>query len=182
MSFPRRKVGWYLWGLHISTHCQILHQKVSPRKIRFFLTSKLKGLPSSKINIMAKACFAHFEFTYLEGYFRPESTLRGRIMRCRDFYDYLLCTYNPLMMIPIGQELGSEKPNRHACNATLRAVQFFDLVVVGGARQNTITQSFFFRVIIVLVTWFHAWKPLHTTNCGVLPHKTRNSAFFSLAF
>ena len=100
---------------------------------------------------MAKACFAHFEFTYLEGYFRPESTLRGRIMRCRDFYDYLLCTYNPLMMIPIGQELGSEKPNRHACNATLRAVQFFDLVVVGGQAKYHHTK-FFFRVIIVLVT------------------------------
>ena len=54
-------------------------------------------------------------------HFKPENTLRGRIMRCRDFYDYYLCTYNnPLMMIPIGQELGSEKPNRHACNATLQ--------------------------------------------------------------
>ena len=127
------------------------------------------ALPSSKINIMAKTRFTHFEFTYLEGYFRPESTLRGRIMRCRDFYDYLLCTYNPLMMIPIGQELGSEKPNRHACNATLRAVQFFDLVVVGdwGAKQNTITQSFIFSCnnsfgylipCLKAVTYYKLWR------------------------
>ena len=57
------------------------------------------------------------------------------------------------MMIPIGQELGSEKPNRHACNATLRAVQFFDLVVVGELGKIPSNKVFFFfRVIIVLVT------------------------------